>query len=115
MTRLLPCPEIPGLFATIRPTGSGESHQERQNADVYADVWRRHSGRFPFCHTSILPDLRAELGAAARVEGARLTFAEATARDRLLRLTAEAAQRDRLDVGRATEGRRWAHHALGPA
>ena len=41
VTRLLPCPENPGLFATVRPTESGDSHQGRQSLDLYAAIWRR--------------------------------------------------------------------------
>ncbi|WP_371658404.1 hypothetical protein [Streptomyces sp. NBC_00280] len=115
VTRLLPCPENPGLFATVLPTEPRDPHQGRQSLDLYAAIWHRHSSRFPFCGMPVLPDLRTELGAAARAEGARLTFAEATETDRLLRLTAEAEQRNRLDADRAAEGRRWVNHELDPA
>ncbi|MFJ8942581.1 hypothetical protein ACIRG4_04735 [Streptomyces sp. NPDC102395] len=48
------------------------------------------------------------------MEGARLWFPDPVETARLLRLTAEAERRNRIDTGRAVESNRWVHHDLQP-
>ncbi|WP_416981911.1 Acg family FMN-binding oxidoreductase [Streptomyces sp. T028] len=115
VTRLLPSPGDPGLLATVRPTGLTARATDERGADLYEAIWRRHSSRFPFVGRPVPEAVRAELGAAARTEGASLCFAEGTDTLRLLRLTAEAERRNRFDADRAAEGRRWVHRDLEPA
>ncbi len=109
VVRLLPRPEDPGLLAVVRPTGAPPRATTAHRADLYAAIWRRHSSRFPFTGTPLPPQARAELAEAAQAEGAALTFPEAADTARLLRVTAEAEQRNRLDADRGAESRRWVH------
>ncbi|MEU9552042.1 nitroreductase family protein [Streptomyces werraensis] len=111
--RLLPSPEDPGLLAIVRLAGSA-TRPTGHRADLYEAIWRRHSSRLPFSGRPLAPYLRNELGEAARVEGARLCFPDSVETARLLRLTAEAERRNRIDIDRAAEGCRWVHHDLQP-
>ena len=109
VVRLLPRPEDPGLLAIVRPTGSARRHNTEHRADLYPAIWRRHSSRFPFTGKPLPPEARAELAEAAHAEGASLAFPEVAETARLLRVTAEAEHRNRLDADRGTESRRWVH------
>ncbi|MGW7409983.1 Acg family FMN-binding oxidoreductase [Streptomyces sp. NPDC054833] len=109
VVRLLPRPEDPGLLAVVRPTASRRRHTTEHRADLYPAIWRRHSSRFPFTGKPLPPQARAELAEAAHAGGASLTFPEAAETARLLRVTAEAEHRNRLDADRGPESRRWVH------
>ncbi|GAA3505050.1 hypothetical protein GCM10019016_121630 [Streptomyces prasinosporus] len=109
VTRLLPCPSRPDLLATVRLAGTA---RRTPAPGLYAALWRRHSSRFPFSDRLPPADLLAELAEAAHSEGACLSFAGPRRTDRLLRTTWEAEARNRADVDRAAESRRW---AVGPA
>ncbi|MER5435249.1 nitroreductase family protein [Streptomyces sp. NPDC002588] len=115
VTRLLPSPDDPALLATVRPSVLTARQGEEHGADLYRAIWRRHSSRFPFASRPLPPAVRDELAAAARTEGASLRFCEGADATRMLRLTAEAERRNRLDADRAAEGRRWVHRDLEPA
>ncbi|MFJ8114187.1 Acg family FMN-binding oxidoreductase [Streptomyces sp. NPDC096132] len=115
VTSLLPSPADPGLLATVRPTGPTAREEDQGSVDLYEAIWRRHSSRFPFTSRPLPEAVREELGAVARAEGVLLRFPEGTDTTRLLRLTAEAERRNRLDADRAAEGRRWLHRDLEPA
>ncbi|MDX2530946.1 MULTISPECIES: Acg family FMN-binding oxidoreductase [Streptomyces] len=112
--RLLPAPEDPGLLAVLRLAGRDTRSATGHRAHLYEAIWRRHSSRLPFAGRPLPSYLRTELGEAARVEGARLWFPDAAGTARLLRLTAEAERRNRVDTDRATEGSRWVHRDLDP-
>ena len=111
VVRLLPRPEEPGLLATVRLTGASEQHSSEHRDDLYKAIWRRHSSRSPFSGRPVPRQARAELAEAAHMEGASLTFVEAAETVRLLRVAAEAEQRNRLDTDRGTESRRWVHRS----
>lgn len=114
-THLLPCPQDPGLFATVHPAEHPYGPREQPYAGLYEAIRRRHSSRLPFSDRPLPAHVREQLVAAARSDGAWLGFPETAETRRLLRLTAEAEQRNRLDADRATESRRWVHQELGPA
>lgn len=107
VTHLLPCPEEPDLLASVRPTEPAPGGPGRGDSDLYGAIWRRHSSRFPFSDRPIPPGLRVELAAAAGAEGAWLFFPEQGETARLLALTADGEQRNRLDTDRSAESRRW--------
>ncbi|MFF5187649.1 Acg family FMN-binding oxidoreductase [Streptomyces sp. NPDC000345] len=115
VTRLLPSPRDPALLATVRPAGLTARRTGERDADLYEAIWRRHSSRFPFTSRPLPAAVRRELAAAALAEGASLRFTEGADTLRLLRLTAEAEQRNRLDADRAAEARHWVHRDLEPA
>ncbi|MGC0400484.1 hypothetical protein RKD27_003128 [Streptomyces sp. SAI-126] len=112
--RLLPAPEDPGLLAVVRLVGSAARRPMRHRADLYEAIWRRHSSRLPFSGRPLPPSLRNELGEAARMEGARLWFPDPVETAGLLRLTAEAERRNRVDTDRAAESNLWVHRDLEP-
>ncbi|PKV83139.1 hypothetical protein [Streptomyces sp. TLI_146] len=114
VTRLLPRPDDPGLLATVRPARPTAREGQVLGVDLYEAIWRRHSSRFPFSGSSLPVGVRTELEAAARGEGAALSFCEGAQRGRMLRLTAEAEHRNRLDADRAAETRHWVHLDRGP-
>jgi nitroreductase len=107
VVRLLPCPDEPGLLATLRLTGGDGRRRAGHRADLYGAIGRRHSSRRPFSDRPVPPQARAELAESAHQEGASLGFPDAPETVRLLRLTAEAEHRNRLDTDRGTESRRW--------
>lgn len=115
VTRLLPSPDAPDLLATVRPLSPAVRRGQVRSADLYEAIWRRHSSRLPFASRPIPAAVRGELAAAALAEGASLRFSEGADSTRVLRLTAEAERRNRLDPVRAAEGRRWVHRDLEPA
>ncbi|MER6351915.1 nitroreductase family protein [Streptomyces sp. NPDC001634] len=112
--RLLPFPEDPGLLAVVRLAGVAARRPMGHRADLYEAIWRRHSSRLPFSGKPLPPYLRKELGEAARAEGARLWFPDPVETARLLRLTAEAERRNRIDADRVAESNRWVHRDLQP-
>ncbi|WP_155056073.1 Acg family FMN-binding oxidoreductase [Streptomyces blattellae] len=107
VTRLLPSPADPDLLASVRPTELAAGRPRGTDAELYSVIWRRHSSRFPFSGRPVPPYPRIELAAAAGAEGAWLGFPEADETVRLLALTAQAEQRNRLDADRVKESRRW--------
>ncbi|MEU6380765.1 nitroreductase family protein [Streptomyces sp. NPDC046909] len=109
VVRLLPRPEDTALLATVRLTASQSRHTMRHRTDLYPAIWRRHSSRFPFSGRPLAQNARVEIAEAAHMEGASLTFPEPPETARLLRVTAEAERRNRLDPDRGTESRRWVH------
>ncbi|MCI3241848.1 Acg family FMN-binding oxidoreductase [Streptomyces spinosisporus] len=109
VVRLLPRPDEPGLLATVRLTGGTARRRAEHREDLYDAIWRRHSSRLPFSDRPVSPQARAELAESAHREGASLNFPEAPETVRLLRVTAEAEHRNRLDAARGTESRRWVH------
>ncbi|WP_405539738.1 hypothetical protein OG787_47480 [Streptomyces sp. NBC_00075] len=109
-TRLLPCPGDPELLAVVRSTGPVAQDGADGQADLYEAIRHRHSSRTPFSGAPLSPSLNAALADAAASEGARLVLPPPEETGRLLRLTAEAEQRNRLDADRAMESRRWVRH-----
>ncbi|MDR6975926.1 nitroreductase [Streptomyces sp. 3330] len=114
VTRLLPDPDDPGLLATVRPADPTARRREEGSVDLYEAVWRRHSSRLPFAGRSLPAAVRDELAAVARAEGTSLRFCDGAEATRVLRLTAEAERRNRLDADRAAESRRRVHRVLEP-
>ncbi|MFE1291818.1 Acg family FMN-binding oxidoreductase [Streptomyces sp. NPDC058751] len=114
VTRLLPSPDDPDLLATVRPSGLTARQEPERSEDLYEAVWCRHSSRFPFTSRPLPAAVRDELAAAALAEGASLRFPDEVDVTRMLRLTAEAERRNRLEADRAAEGRRWVHRDLEP-
>ncbi|MEU5893637.1 hypothetical protein ABZ835_43505 [Streptomyces sp. NPDC047461] len=112
--RLLPSPDDPGLLAIVRLAGAVARRPTEHRTDLYEAIWRRRSSRLPFSGRPLPPYLRNELGEAARAEGARLWFPDPVETGRLLRLTAEAERRNRIDADRADESNRWVHQDLQP-
>ena len=110
VTRLLPRPDEPDLLATLRIGGPVRFPVEPR---LYDAVWRRHSSRWPFSGRPLPAALFAELAETAHAEGALLSLSEPAECDRLLRLTWEAEQRNRVDCARAAESRRWVHEPDG--
>ena len=113
VVRLLSRPDDPGLLAVVRPTRSAGRYGTEHRGDLYPAIWRRHSSRFPFSARPLPPQARAELAEAAHAEGASLIFPEAAETVRLLRVTAEAEQRNHADADRGRESRRWVHRDPG--
>ncbi|MFI2435864.1 Acg family FMN-binding oxidoreductase [Streptomyces sp. NPDC018693] len=107
VTRLLPRPEDPDLLATVHPTEPAPGAPVRPEADLYEAIWRRHSSRFPYADLPLPEQVRADLSAAARAEGALLDFPGQADTAWLLELTARGEQRTLRDADRATESRRW--------
>ncbi|WP_343244809.1 nitroreductase family protein [Streptomyces sp. SID14478] len=103
--RVLPDPDRPGLLATVRVT-SLHARRIQPQAHLYERIWRRHSSRFPFSAKTPPTAVLRELVEAAHGEGAALDLPSTPRINRLLRITAEAEQRTRLDAARATESRR---------
>ncbi len=102
--RLLPRPDDPGLLARVRLGGPPHSPEP---AGLYDALWRRRSSRLPYTDRRLPTGLPAELVEAALTEGAGLVLPDADGTDRLLRLTWEGEQRNRVDADRAEESRRW--------
>ncbi|MEV6103498.1 hypothetical protein AB0M28_02135 [Streptomyces sp. NPDC051940] len=106
VVRLLPDPAEPALLAAVRftrPVRPGRGHRP----DLYDSVWHRRSSRFPFAPVRPPGHILAELRDAAHAEGAALHFPEEEQAGKLLRLTAEAEQRNRNSAARRMESRRW--------
>ncbi|MEU4092298.1 hypothetical protein [Streptomyces sp. NPDC026673] len=98
---LLPVPADPDLLASVRPIGPRHVGN-RPYRDLYDAIWRRHSSRatfFAHCPTGAVV---LELIDAAHAEGASLTLPRTEEALRLLRLTAEAEQRDDAGTDRAS-------------
>ncbi|MFD5319224.1 Acg family FMN-binding oxidoreductase [Streptomyces sp. NPDC127098] len=113
--RLLPDPHEPGLLAAVRVTDDRDGRGEK---DLYDEVWRRHSSRFPFENRPLPRGVVDDLVAAARVEDVALYLPDADEVTRLLRLTAEGEWRNAHEPGRREESREWVREAgsygIGP-
>ncbi|MEB3962683.1 nitroreductase family protein [Streptomyces kunmingensis] len=107
VTRLLPRPDEPGLLATVRPERARRKTFPEHRPDLYDVIWRRHSSRFPFSNRPLPAEVCAELSDAAHTNGAVLSFPTTTEKAFLLRVTAEAEERDRTHPERAAESCRW--------
>ncbi|MPY99165.1 MAG: hypothetical protein GEU97_14415 [Actinophytocola sp.] len=108
---LMPNRDDPDLLAVVRIAGeriAGErpaTDSERKLADA---ISKRHTNRHPFLDRPVSASARATLASAARAEGARLVFVDASERyDLLVDLIRKAEQR--LDTNEAyrQEVRYW--------
>jgi len=113
VVRLLPSPDDPGLLAAVRLMAPAHRKAFGHRPDLYAEIWRRHSSRMPFSGRPVSSTARVELAEAAHTEGALLTFPDPPETVRLLRVTAEAEHRNRVDTDRSSESRRWLHSDVG--
>lgn len=126
-TLLLPDPTDRTLVAIVRLTGSATDESEL--GALYPAIHRRRSSRFPFEEREIPYPVREALSAAARVEGAALTFPTSWHLREVLELVQEAEARDITDLGSDQDLARWTridapsvgtaddgvpHYAFGP-
>ncbi|WP_405015795.1 hypothetical protein OHV05_00830 [Kitasatospora sp. NBC_00070] len=121
--RLLPCPDRPGLLATVRLAGRPRAGLLR-HPDLHQAIWRRRSSRLPFSPAPVPEALLGELAEAARLDGAELHRPGPAESTRLLGLTTVADSRNALDPGRRREclarttgpgdARALPVHAFGP-
>lgn len=103
--RLLPEPSDPELLASVQladPTRPDDSLTA-----LYPAIHRRHTSRYPFAEKEIPADIQAELGDAARREGAQLAFPSAWHSETLLDLAHDAEGRDTLDPAAFEDVARW--------
>ncbi|MEU6347370.1 hypothetical protein ABZ883_41305 [Streptomyces sp. NPDC046977] len=113
--RLLPSPDDPGLYATVRLTAPARA-PETSRDDLYGALWWRRDGT-PSCPVHRPPGaVVLGLVDAAHTEGAALSLPHAAETRRLLRLTEDAHRRDPADAVAV----RWPPageppSALGPA
>ncbi|MGP4114312.1 Acg family FMN-binding oxidoreductase [Streptomyces sp. 4N509B] len=107
--RLLPAPGEPDLLAAVHLTDAadGPEPEPGSRTRLYDAVWRRHSSRFPFSNRQLPRRVVDGLVEAARREDAALAFPDRDETTRLLRLTAEAEQRNADDAARMEESRGW--------
>lgn len=126
-TLLLPDPTDPALVAAVRLTGS--TPDENGLGALYPAIHRRHSSRYPFEEREIPDAVREALGAAARAEGATLTFPTPWHLQEVLELVQDAEARNITDPGSDQDLARWTrtdassagtaddgvpHYAFGP-
>ncbi|WPP28001.1 Acg family FMN-binding oxidoreductase [Streptomyces sp. CL7] len=104
-TRLLPDPTDRTLLARVRLTGAAAD--ESGLGALYPAIRRRHSSRFPFEEREIPQRVREALGAAARVEGAVLSFPASWHLREVLELVQEAEARNITDPGSDQDLARW--------
>ncbi|MFG2309351.1 Acg family FMN-binding oxidoreductase [Streptomyces sp. NPDC048566] len=112
VTRLLPDPRDPGLLGSVRIAGRAGNHTVH-SPELYDAIWRRHSSRLPFRNEGVPGPLLLALMEAAHPEGARLTVPGPREAARLLRVTAQAEQRNHDDARRTVESRRWTDRDAG--
>jgi nitroreductase len=105
--RLLPDRREPQLLASIRLAGRSPTTGDTRSADLYEQIWRRHTSRQPFSPQLVPDALRAELAEAALAEGAVLHLPDVDEARRLLALTREAEVRTMTDQARRDESRDW--------
>lgn len=96
-TRLLPDLSDRALLASVRL--AGRTNDEGGLGVLHPAIRRRHSSRFPFEERQIPEAVRAALGAAARAEGAALTFPTSWHLWEVLELVQEAEARNITDPG----------------
>lgn len=115
--RLLPSPEDPGLYASVRLTAPARAPQPCR-ADLYGALWRRRDGVTSYpVHR---PPGAVVLGLvdAAHTEGAALSLPHAAETRRLLQLTEDAGRRGAPDgpvVRLPPDPADGSPRALGPA
>lgn len=97
MADLLPDPATPDLLARVRVRGErSATTMERGLAEA---IPRRHTNRHPFLERPVPRETREKLAAAARAEGARLVFVDASARYDVLVDLIRAAERVQDEQG----------------
>lgn len=103
---LLPDRANPDLLAVVRVAGERSATvTERQLA---AAIAKRHTNRHPFLEKPVPAPARTALASAARAEGARLVFVDASARyDLLVELIGKAEQVQDRDGAYQHEMKRW--------
>ena len=101
---IAPDPERPEIVVRVF---LGERHDRSYVAELYPEVHRRRTYRGPMLELQIAPAVRTVIGAAARDEGAGLTWLNGGARDRLLGAVLEADLLDAYDDERHAERTRW--------
>ena len=126
-TRLFPDLSDRALLASVRL--AGRTNDEGGLGVLHPAIRRRHSSRFPFEERQIPEAVRAVLGAAARAEGAALTFPTSWHLWEVLELVQEAEARNITDPGSDQDLARWTridapsvstaddgvpHYAFGP-
>ncbi|MBL1098820.1 Acg family FMN-binding oxidoreductase [Streptomyces coffeae] len=107
VVRLLPYRSQPDLLATVRLTASSRDRTRGAHDELYDVIWRRHSSRMPYSAHRLPRQLVYQLADAAHEDGATLHLAGPEETSHLLRLTAEAEQRNIHDPRRAAESREW--------
>ncbi|WP_432138412.1 MULTISPECIES: Acg family FMN-binding oxidoreductase [unclassified Streptomyces] len=108
--RLLPDAAEPGLLAAVRPAATDQP--DHSLAVLHPAIPRRHTSRHPFRDEPVPFDVRDELSAAARAEGAQLFFPDPWHVAALLNQIHDAEGRDLADPERTDEVRRWTR--VGP-
>ncbi|MDF3143644.1 MULTISPECIES: nitroreductase family protein [unclassified Streptomyces] len=104
-TRLLPDPTDRALLASVQLTGP--AGDESDLGALYPAIHQRHSSRYPFEETKIPDALREALSAAARDEGATLSFPTSWHLQDVLELVQEAEARNITDPGSAQDLAQW--------
>ncbi|MBA0126889.1 nitroreductase family protein [Haloechinothrix sp. YIM 98757] len=103
---LLPDSERPDLLASVRL--GGERTATSTEYKLAEAISRRHTNRHPFLDRAVPLTARGKLASAARVEGAKLEFIEASARyDRIARLVRRADHIQRTEPAYAEEISAW--------
>ncbi|QKV91130.1 hypothetical protein HUT19_04715 [Streptomyces sp. NA02950] len=113
VVRLLPHRSQPDLLATVRLAASPRGRAHPGHDELYDVIWRRHSSRLPYSGRRLPRQLLYQLAEAAHEDGATLYLAGPEEASHLLRLTAEAEQRNTHDQRRAAESREWVRES-GP-
>lgn len=103
---LMPDNANPDVLAAVRVRGQRRATvTERKLAEA---IPKRHTNRHPFRERPVPMQARSELASAARVEGARLVFVDASARyDTLVHLIREAEQYQGSHGDYQHEIKRW--------
>ncbi|WP_369263603.1 nitroreductase family protein [Streptomyces sp. R35] len=104
-TLLLPDLTDRALLASARL--AGRTHGQSSLGALYPAIRQRHSSRYPFEERQIPEAVREALGAAARVEGAALTFPASWHLWEVLELVQEAETRNITDRGSDQDLARW--------
>ncbi|MFD7624899.1 nitroreductase family protein [Streptomyces sp. NPDC059851] len=113
VVRLLPDASDPWLLAEVgftEPVGD-----DRDLADLYPALRRRHTSRFPFGDEPVPTALLDGLRAAALLEGCRLEVPDPWHVDTLLGLVRDAEQREEVDPGVRAETAAWTYDTAGSA
>ncbi|MEV0781030.1 nitroreductase [Streptomyces sp. NPDC050428] len=103
-TTLLPDAAVPCLLATV---SVGSPTTVDALADLYPAIRERHTSRYPFSEREIPTAERDELGQAARLEDAELTFLSPPHLQAVLDLTRDAEGYSLMDPSREAERARW--------
>lgn len=106
VVRLLPRPADPESLASVRLAGP-RFRNLAPLQDLYDELWRRHSSRYPFTGQPVPAEVRAEIAEAAAAEGAHLSFPGPAGTARVLQLTSEAERYGAADAVRGAESRSW--------